>query len=207
VALVRLVDPQEADPSVAPTLDSGRQQYGTVLNTWRALLHRPPIFDAYLPYLRAIMGPGVLDQRLKDLVALTVALTNHCRYSASHRVRSAQSAGVTDDELDALAEGRIEAFSPLEQLAISVARELSLAPPRVGHQRSPQALDRSLLDQLGADFDDAQIVELIGVISLWNALTRFHRVMDLPLDMPPPPESIDRALSGDPAQPATASRT
>jgi hypothetical protein len=53
MALVRLVDPEEADPIVTATLESGRARYGVVLNTWRALLHRPVNFTAYLPYLRA----------------------------------------------------------------------------------------------------------------------------------------------------------
>ena len=40
VSLVRLVDPDEADPIAAPALESGMAQYGMALNTWRALLHR-----------------------------------------------------------------------------------------------------------------------------------------------------------------------
>jgi AhpD family alkylhydroperoxidase len=194
VSLVRLVDPDEADPVAAPALESGMAQYGMALNTWRALLHRPEIFTAYLPYLRAVVGPGTVPGRTKDLAAITVAIVNGCRYSASHRVRSGLANGISADELDALAAGNLDAFTADEQVAIRFARELTVAPPTIRHADNPQAVDPALLAEVRDAFDEPQIVELAASIALWNALTRFHRVMDLPLDMPAPPPAIEAAL-------------
>jgi AhpD family alkylhydroperoxidase len=182
VSLVRLVDPDDVDPIASPALESGMAQYGMALNTWRALLHRPEIFNAYLPYLRAVVGPGTVAARTKDLAAITVAIANGCRYSASHRVASALAQGVRPDELEALAADRLDAFTPEERLAIRYARELTVAPPVTRHAELRDA------------FTEPQIVELTASIALWNALTRFHRVMDLPLDMPAPPPAIEAAL-------------
>lgn len=175
-------------------LESGMAQYGMALNTWRALLHRPEIFTTYLPYLRAVVGPGTVPGRTKDLAAIAVAIANGCRYSASHRVTAALKGGISADEIDALAADRLDEFAPHERLAIRYARELTLAPPVTRHADNPQAVDPHLLDALGAAFDEPQTVELTATIALWNALTRFHRVMGLPLDMPPPPSAIDAVL-------------
>lgn len=194
VPLVRLVEVPDADPAAVPTLEAGMAQYGIALNTWRALLHRPEIFTAYLPYLRAVVGPGTVPGRIKDLAALTVAIANGCRYSASHRVRSGVTNGITPDELDALATDDLERFAPEERVAIRFARELTLAPPAVRHADNPQAVDPVLLAEVREAFDEPQTVELTASIALWNALTRFHRVMDLPLDMPAPPPAIEAAL-------------
>lgn len=194
VPLVRLVEPTDADPSAAPTLESGMEQYGQALSTWRALLHRPEIFIAYVPYLRAIVGPGTVPTRTKDLAAIAVAIANGCRYSASHRVNAGLKSGISPDELEALAADRLENLSVEERLAIQYARELTLAPPVTRHADNPQAVDPDLLAALAETFDEPQIVELTATIALWNALTRFHRVMDLPLDMPPPPPAIDAVL-------------
>ena len=194
MSLVRLLEPQEADPAARPTLESGMAQYGMALHTWRALLHRPEIFTAYLPYLRAVVGPGTLRPRTKDLAAITVALANHCRYSASHRVQSGLANGLSPEEIDALAESRLDGFSAEERLVVAFARELTLAPAATRQADNPQAVDPDLLRRLGDAFDDAQLVELTTTVALWNALTRFHRVMDLPLDMPAPPPSIDAVL-------------
>ncbi len=169
-------------------------QYGMALNTWRALLHRPEIFNAYLPYLRAVVGPGTVSGRIKDLAAIAVAIANGCRYSASHRVSAGLRTGIVLEEMEALAADRLDAFAPDERLAIRYARELTQKPPVTRHADNPQAVDSALLAELRATFDEPQIVELTASISLWNALTRFHRVMDLPLDMPAPPPAIDAVL-------------
>ncbi|MGH2382097.1 MAG: carboxymuconolactone decarboxylase family protein [Candidatus Limnocylindria bacterium] len=192
--LVRLVEPQEADPSAAPMLESGMAQYGMALNTWQALLHRPEIFTTYLPYLRAVVGPGKVPGRTKDLAAIAVAIANGCRYSASHRVAAGLKSGISPDEIDALAADRLDDFGPDERLAIRYGRELTLAPPAIRYADNPQAVDAGLLAALTEAFDEPQIVELTATIALWNALTRFHRVMGLPLDMPPPPSAIDAVL-------------
>lgn len=194
LALVRLVDLQAADPTVAGTLESGRAQYGMVLNTWRALLHRPPIFNAYLPYLRAVLGPGEVAGRTKDLAALAVAIANHCRYSASHRAQAGRASGLTDEDFDALGRGDLGHFSEPEQVAVAYATQLTLQPQQRRRAELPQGVDEEILDRLRDCYNEPQIVELTATIALWNALTRFHRVMDLPLDMQPPPPAIDAAL-------------
>jgi AhpD family alkylhydroperoxidase len=175
-------------------LESGMAQYGMALNTWRALLHRPEIFATYLPYLRAVVGPGTVPARTKDLAAIAVAIANGCRYSASHRIGAGLKGGMRPDEIDALAADRLDEFAPDERLAIRYARELTVAPQLTRHADNPQAVDPDLLAALGETFDEPQIVELTATIALWNALTRFHRVMGLPLDMPPPPPAIDAVL-------------
>jgi AhpD family alkylhydroperoxidase len=194
VPLVSLVDVKDADPAAIPTLESGMAQYGMALNAWRALLHRPEIFVDYLPYLRTVNGPGTVPGRTKDLAAITVAIANGCPYSASHRIQSGRANGITPDELDALALGELDAFSPEEHLAIRFARELTLAPAATRFAENPSAVDPDLLAELKAAFTDPQLVELTASIALWNALTRFHRVMELPLDMPAPPPAIDAIL-------------
>jgi uncharacterized peroxidase-related enzyme len=192
LALVRLVDPEDADPTVTATLESGRAQYGLVLNTWRALLHRPQIFNAYLPYLRAVLGSGEVPARTKDLAALAVAIANHCRYSASHRVAAGRASGLADDDFAALARGDLGDFSAPERVAIDYAIQLTLRPQE--RRAKEPIVDESVLSRLRESYTDPHVVELTATIALWNALTRFHRVMDFPLDMDPPPPAVEAAL-------------
>jgi AhpD family alkylhydroperoxidase len=193
-SFIHLVEREEAPPEVQAVFDSGQAQYGKLLNTWRALANRPEIFTAYLPYLRAVVGPGVLDQRVKELVQVKVALLNRCRYSVSHRIRSAKAAGVPEEDLVALARDDLDRFSERERLALAYATETTLKPPAVAYATEPGAVDPVLIDQLRVSFDDAELVELTAVIALWNALARFHRVLRLDLDMDPPPPEIDALL-------------
>jgi AhpD family alkylhydroperoxidase len=194
VPLVRLLSKEEAAPEAREMLDSGEQQYGMLLGTWRAMANRPEIFAAYLPFLRAVAGPAELEQRLKDLSALKTAMVNRCRYTVSHRLRAAKAVGVTDAEAVALARDELDGFSGDERLAIELTRQLTLAPADTPWSETPTAVDPVLLEQLRRRFSDAQLVELTISIAVWNMLARFHRAMGLELDMPAAPEEIERHL-------------
>lgn len=194
LALVRLIQDEEAESTVAEVFESGRTQYGRVLNTWRAIAHSPQVLAAYLPYLRAVAGPGALEQRVKELTAVHTAVLNRCRYSASHRVRSARAQGIADAEIVAAAAGRYDHFPRSESLALRFARELTLNPPDVPFASQAPAVDEQLLADVKSEFSDREVVELALNVSLWNALARFHRVMSFDLDMDPPPEEIEKLL-------------
>jgi uncharacterized peroxidase-related enzyme len=192
--LVALVSKEEAPPEVREVFEAGEAVYGRVLNTWHALAQRPEIFVAYMPYLRSIVGPGELDQRLKELVEVRTVVLNRCLYSTSHRVRSARAAGVSEEDVVAVARGELARFSEREQLALSVAEALTLRPASVPYAEAPQLVDAATLARLRASFTDPEIVELITTIAIWNALARFHRVMGFELDMDAPPEAVAAQL-------------
>jgi uncharacterized peroxidase-related enzyme len=188
--LVALVSKEEATPEVRELFEAGEAVYGRVLNTWQALAQRPEIFVAYMPYLRSIVGPGALDQRLKELVEVRTAVLNRCLYSASHRVRSARAAGVSEDDVVAVARGELSRFSEREQLALELTEELTLRPPEVAYADAPQLVETATLERVRDSFTDPEIVELVAAIAIWNALARFHRVMGFELDMDAPPEAV-----------------
>lgn len=192
--LVALVSKSDAPPEVRTVFENGEAQYGRVLHTWQALAQRPEIFVAYLPYLRSIVGPGLLDQRLKELVEVRAAVLNRCLYSTSHRVRSAQAAGVSEQDLVAVARGELSRFDEPERLALELCDQLTLRPATVSWADAPQVADRELLERLRETFSDPQLVELTVTIGLWNALARFHRVMGFELDMDRPPAAIEAEL-------------
>ena len=192
--LVALVSKDDAPPAVREAFDRGEAVYGRVLNTWQALAQRPEIFVAYLPYLRSIVGPGALDQRLKELVEVRTVVLNRCLYSASHRVSSARAAGVSEEDLVAVARGELSRFDDRERLALELAEALTLKPASVPYADAPQLVETEMLVRLRASFSDPEIVELVVTTAIWNALARFHRVMGFELDMDAPPETVAAEL-------------
>lgn len=192
--LVQLVSTDDAAPEAREVLEAGQKAYGKVLYTWQALANRPEILVAYMPYLRSIIGPGALDQRIKELVEVRTVVLNRCRYSTAHRLRSARAAGVAEDDLLAVASGQLDRFDPREQLALRLCESLTLLPSSVTFADTPQVVPGELLSELKESFTDPEIVELTSTIALWNALARFHRVMGFELDMDAPPPEIDQLL-------------
>jgi AhpD family alkylhydroperoxidase len=188
--LVGLVSKEDAPPEVRAVYEAAEPVYGRLLHTWQALAQRPEIFTAYLPYLRSIIGSGALEQRTKELVEVRTVVLNHCLYSTSHRVRSARAAAVPDEDIVAAARGELDGFDARERLALELAEALTVSPASVGYAEAPQLVPGEMLASLRAEFTEPQIVELVAVIGLWNALARFHRVMGFELDMDAPPDEV-----------------
>jgi AhpD family alkylhydroperoxidase len=188
--LVGLVSNEDAPPEVRAVYDQAEPVYGRLLHTWQALAQRPEIFTAYLPYLRSIIGPGELEQRIKELVEVRTVVLNRCLYSTSHRVRSARAAGVPEEDIVAVARGELDGFDGRERVALELAYELTVRPASVPYADAPQLASPELLARVRAEFTEPQIVELVAVIGLWNALARFHRVMGFELDMDAPPDAV-----------------
>ncbi len=193
MAWVELLGIDDVDGPAREMAESGAAQYGQVLNTWAAILNRPEIFAAYLPFLRSVAGPGTLDARTKDLSAFLVGVLNNCRYTVSHRAVSAKRNGVGEEELRKVASGDFSAFDSVTKTVLEFTKQLTLRPPTTGFSEVPQSVDQSILDDLSAVLTDAQVVELAMSVSVWNALARFHRVMGFELDMAEPPEGTDPA--------------
>ncbi|MFD7437319.1 carboxymuconolactone decarboxylase family protein [Streptomyces sp. NPDC059861] len=194
MSLVPLVTSAQFSPDDQPALTQAVQAYGEVLNTWAGIGNSPGLLATYLPFLRRLNGPGALEVRVKDLVAVRVAVLNHCRYTASHRCTSALAGGVEVDELAAVADGELEGFSERERLALRLAEEMTVALPKVPVGEGLTGVSTSLRDEVQRMFSPAALVELVMCISMWNALSRFHRVMDFELDMPKPPAPVEARL-------------
>jgi alkylhydroperoxidase family enzyme len=194
MALVPLVTKDQVYASDLPMLEAGEASFGKFLNTWLAIANCPGMFGAYLPFVRAVSGPGELDQRIKELTGVYVSLLNHCRYSTSHRCFSALANGVSEAELESLAIGEFGRFTDREQLALQLVRVLTVEIATTGRAESATGVDPELLSQVKDSFQPRELVELIMSIALWNALTRFHRVMDFDLDLREPPSLVDAAV-------------
>ncbi|GGT00467.1 carboxymuconolactone decarboxylase family protein [Streptomyces chromofuscus] len=194
MSLVPLLTSDEFSSIDQPALAQGINAYGDVLNTWAGIGNSPGLLATYLPFLRRLNGPGSLKGRVKELVAVRVAVLNHCRYTASHRCTSALAAGVGAEELAAVASGALEGFAMEERLALQLAEEMTVSLPTVSAQDGPTGVSSRVRDEVGRVFGAAELVELVMCISMWNALSRFHRVMAFELDMPAPPAPVAARL-------------
>lgn len=191
MAWVDLPDPTDAEGDLAAAFAAGEAVYGQVLEAWKAVSLVEGAFPAYLPYLRAVVGPGAVEARIKDLAALRVAVLLRCRYTISHRVASARRNGIDEAAILAMADPAAADLDEPLAAAVALAEAMTLGLPEASYGATPQGVDDAVLARCSAAFDDRQLAEVTLSISLWNALTRFHRVMALDLDMPAPPPELE----------------
>ncbi len=70
------------DPKVAATLNQVKASLGMVPNLFATLANSPAALDGYLS-LSKTLSHGRLSARQREIVALTVAQENECRYCLS----------------------------------------------------------------------------------------------------------------------------
>jgi uncharacterized peroxidase-related enzyme len=130
---------------------------------FRAMAHRPEVLKNFVPLYGAIMGPGAVDRRIKELVYLTCSYTNKCAFCTSAHVASGKKAGITEEEMRTLQAGQDGGFTEPEQAAIQYARDLT-------EDATADVARARLFDH----FNDEQVVEITLVAAMANFTNRFN---------------------------------
>ena len=134
---------------------------------FRTLANRPEVLKAFVPFYGAVMGPGPLERRIKELVYLTCSYTNQCAFCTAAHTATGKKAGITEQEMQSLQAGQDPGqdggFSEPERAAIRYARELT--------RTANAAATRGAL---AAHFNDEQIVEITLVAATANWTNRFN---------------------------------
>ncbi len=65
-------------------------------NFWKVLANDPKTLKRTWEDLKQVMGPGVLDPVVKEMVYLAVSVTNSCEYCTVSHTAAARKAGMTD---------------------------------------------------------------------------------------------------------------
>jgi uncharacterized peroxidase-related enzyme len=160
---IKTVDPSENE--FLASLEARGKQANLF---FRVMANRPEVLKAFVPFYGAVMGPGSVERRIKELVYLTCSYTNHCAFCTAAHTAAGTKAGITDREMQSLqagtqAPGGDEGFSGPELAAIRYARELTRT-----------AAAATTRDALATHFNDEQIVEITLVAATANWTNRFN---------------------------------
>ena len=68
------------EPEVQRIFEEFYAARGNVPNLFRVLAHSPPLLRTFNTHFKTTMGPGRLEVRLKELLAIRVSQLNDCGY-------------------------------------------------------------------------------------------------------------------------------
>ncbi len=150
---------------------------GFMPNSVLAMLRVPGLAQGLGALNSAVMGPGAVDKGFKRLIAHMASRAAGCQYCMAHTAAGSQIHGVSPDRLDAL-----WSFdsSPLFSAAEKIALELALAAGQV-----PNAADDALFERLRQHWSEEQILEIVGVVSLFGFLNRWNDTLATSLEPHP----------------------
>src|SRR5579862_3771639 len=106
---------QLVEPSQNEYLAELEQRSRRANHFFRTMANRPEVLKNFVPFYGAIMGPGTVDRRTKELVYLTVSYTNRCAYCTAAHTASGRKAGVSEEEMRALQAEQDSGFTAAER--------------------------------------------------------------------------------------------
>lgn len=146
------------------------EEYGAVFETTRtgathlfgALANNPPVLDAFVGYSRTLWDESGLDDIEREVVVLTVARQTHADYEWHQHAPLALEAGLDEEAVAAIREGRYPDLTPrLEALATYAAG--------VATGNVDDAIHRTLAERV----DDRTLVGTAMLAATYTGLARF----------------------------------
>ena len=136
---------------------------------------RPDIALAFINLNKAVMeNKGRVTSSLKRMIAWVSSNATGCRYCQAHAIRAAERYGAESEKLDNIWDYKThEAFNDAERAALDFA----LAASQI-----PNSVDKDLEDRLKTYWNDGEVVEILGVISLFGFLNRWNDTMGTSLE-------------------------
>ena len=156
--------------------DTIEERVGYVPNSLLTMARKPELVKALVGLLGAAFGPGTVSQEIKRLAAFGVSHAAGCQYCVAHMTHGAEHEGMAPSKIAGLCEVAPQSLGPAEQAVVRVAR---------GAAASPNAVTKSDFAALKEHFDDTQIVEIVGVISMMGFFNRWNDTMATPLEDSP----------------------
>ena len=169
--------PADHDPEVTELARFFNETLGFTPNSVLTMQRRPAIARAFIQLNKAVMeNHGRVTSDLKRLIGYVASLHAGCRYCQAHTIRAAERYGAHADKLAHIWEYRHHpAFSAAERAALDFALAAAAIPNQV---------DAEISDALRRHWDDGEIVEILGVVSLFGYLNRWNDSMGTPLEGP-----------------------
>jgi AhpD family alkylhydroperoxidase len=101
MALVDLVDEEQAEGVVKEVYAEIMQSRGLakVPNFWKAIAHDPEYLRNEWTKLKTIMSTGVIDRKVKEMIAVAVSATNSCDYCTRSHTDALRGLGAADAEI------------------------------------------------------------------------------------------------------------
>jgi len=167
-----LVTPLAADENsqVAELAKFFNETLGFCPNSVLTMQRRPAIAEAFITLNKAVMAnEGRVTAEQKRLIGYITSANTGCRYCEAHTILAAERYGATQQRLEQIWSFR---DSDLYTGAEKAAFEFALAASSV-----PNAVDTEITAQMHKYWDQGEIVEILGVISLFGYLNRWNDSM------------------------------
>ena len=170
---IKAIEPEQAVGEAKQLLDAVNGKFGMVPNLARELANSPAALKAYLSLGEALES-GLLSDRLREQIALTVSQTNGCDYCVAAHCAIGKSVGLSDSELT---DAR-QSSSPDSRIDVALRFAKQLVEDR------GWVSDEDVQRVRRAGFGDGEIAEIVAIVAWKTFANYFNHVAGTDVDFP-----------------------
>lgn len=170
---------REEISDLEPLFSAVENAMGFLPNSMLLMAQRPEIAQAFAQLAMVLVGPGsgLPDPGLKQLLAHVASRASGCQYCMAHTAHSAEKAGENAERIEHVREFATDPrFTVAERAALTVAR---------GAASVPNSVTDADFDELQKHYNDDEILEIMGVVSLFGFLNRWNDTLATELEASP----------------------
>ncbi|MEC7865802.1 MAG: carboxymuconolactone decarboxylase family protein [Pseudomonadota bacterium] len=167
--LVKPLSP-DSNPDIKKMAEFFNETLGFCPNSVLTMQLRPEIASSFINLNIAVMNnKGRVTSAFKRIIAWVSSNAAGCNYCQAHAIRAAERYGAEKEQLDNVWDYKThKAFNEAERAAL----DFSVAASQV-----PNTVDENIQKRLHQHWDDGEIVEILGVVSLFGYLNRWNDSM------------------------------
>ena len=183
---LRLLSPSELNPDQKRTYDvintemvpwavsagfQSKTDDGRLIGPFNSVLYSPGISPAFLALQAAEQKHTTLDERVRQVVILTVGAVWGCDYERYAHAAVARKAGILDADVAALANGDpADGLSSMERLAQRFTHEIT-----TNHR-----IDDALYEEAQATFGPQGLVDLLYLAGCYDTISSLLNTFKVP---------------------------
>ncbi len=159
------------NPEAKPLVDRIVAERGSVLHLYQMLLNSPSVASGWLNYLTAIRHQCILPGDIRELVIMRIAHINGAPYEAEQHAPIALKEGVTQAQLDTLADWESSPHFTDKYRAV-----LAYTDAMTKHVHVSDEVFEAMRAQI---LDERLIVELTATVGAYNMVSRFLEALQI----------------------------
>lgn len=170
------IEPDAATGKVAAMYGQVKSNMGMIPNLFKGLANSPQALEAYLT-LDKLIGEGSLSPAEQQLVRMVTSVRNECTYCVAAHTMGLKGAGLSDSQILEVRRGRSDdaKLQALIDFTLKVMDTKGFVS------------DEDLAAVRAAGYTDANIADVMVVITQKTLSNYFNHVHDTVLDLPPAP--------------------
>jgi uncharacterized peroxidase-related enzyme len=179
--------PAETTPALRSHFDFFLTTLGFTPNSVLIMQRKPRLVEAFAQLNAAVMDPaGEVPLGLRRLIGHVASRAAGCLYCQAHTLLGAGNFGVDDAKLAQVwTYATSELYSPAERAALDFA---------LAAAAQPNAVTDELFVQVRAHWSENQVVEILGVVTMFGFLNRWNDSLATPLE--PAPLAVAQKAAG-----------